>query len=59
MLALPFGSESGVAGLAAAIVIANDQSGRKTCGFNEESRVLVIGSEAVTDPYIHARIMAG
>ena len=51
--------ETGVAGLAAAIAIASNQRLRTACGFDRESRVLLIGSEGVTDPEIYAEIMEG
>jgi diaminopropionate ammonia-lyase len=51
--------ESGVAGLAASIAIASNPGLRSACGFDSESRVLLIGSEGVTDPAIYAQIMAG
>jgi diaminopropionate ammonia-lyase len=49
--------ESGVAGLAALIEAAGSTEMRKNLALNEESRVLLIGSEGVTDPDIFAEIM--
>ncbi len=64
-LARPAGSdpvieagESGVAGLAALIEASKDPELRATLELNEYSRVLLIGSEGITDPDIYARIMA-
>jgi diaminopropionate ammonia-lyase len=49
--------ESGVAGLAALIAAAGSTEMRRLLALDEASRVLVIGSEGVTDPDIFARIM--
>jgi len=51
--------ESGIAGLVAAVVIASNPILRSTFGFDRGSRVLLIGSEGITDPEIYAQIMAG
>ena len=63
-LARPTGSdpaieagESGVAGLAALIEAAGSIEMRNNLALNEASRVLLIGSEGVTDPDIFAEIM--
>ena len=49
--------ESGVAGLAALIEVATSMDLRGKLALDKASRVLVIGSEGVTDPDIFARIM--
>lgn len=66
LLARPMGDdprieagESAVAGLAALIAARQDSELSKILGLNAQSRVLLIGSEGVTDPEIFARIMAG
>lgn len=51
--------ESAVAGLAALIAIAQAPELLNNMGFNDASRVLLIGSEGVTDPHVFAQIMAG
>ncbi len=51
--------ESAVAGLAALIAARHDPELSETLGLNAQSRVLLIGSEGVTDPDIFAAIMAG
>jgi len=51
--------ESAVAGLAALIVAAGRPDLRKALMLDDASRVLLIGSEGVTDPEIFAAIMAG
>ncbi|WP_264212403.1 diaminopropionate ammonia-lyase [Leisingera thetidis] len=51
--------ESAVAGLAALIAACQSAEMKKTLGLDEGSRVLLIGSEGVTDPAIFAAIMAG
>ena len=63
-LARPTGSdpaieagESGVAGLAALIEAAGSHALRGQLGLDAQSRVLLIGSEGVTDPAIFAEIM--
>lgn len=50
--------ESGVAGLAALIAAAQQPELRTALGLGPKSRVLLIGSEGVTDPAIYARVMA-
>ena len=51
--------ESGVAGLAALTEACKDPGLMRKLGLAAQSRVLLIGSEGVTDPEIHVRIMAG
>ena len=51
--------ESAVAGLAAVIAACQSGEMKETLGLNENSRVLLIGSEGVTDPAIFAAIMEG
>lgn len=50
--------ESAVAGLAALIEAASSAGLREALGLGEHSRVLLIGSEGVTDPDIFAEIMS-
>lgn len=50
--------ESGVAGLAALLAAAEDRALREAMDLGRASRVLLIGSEGVTDPEIHADILA-
>ncbi|MEQ8651634.1 MAG: diaminopropionate ammonia-lyase [Kiloniellales bacterium] len=66
LLARPLGAdpkieagESAVAGLAAAIVAARRPDLRRALGLEEESVVLVFGSEGITDPAIYAQMMEG
>lgn len=49
--------ESGVAGLAALIEAAGSEDLRKKLGLTADARILLIGSEGVTDPAIFAEIM--
>ncbi len=51
--------ESAVAGLAALIAACKAPEMKKTLGLDESARVLLIGSEGVTDPAIYAAIMEG
>lgn len=51
--------ESAVAGLAALIAACQDADLKSALGLDAGSRVLLIGSEGVTDPEIYARIMEG
>lgn len=51
--------ESAVAGLAALIAVSRDPCITGRIGLTARSRVLLFGSEGVTDPDIFARIMAG
>ena len=50
--------ESAVAGLAALIAATQDQALKTKLGLNENSNVLLIGSEGATDPDIYNEIMA-
>lgn len=66
LLARPMGTddaleagESAVAGLAAVIAARSDAALSDQLGLDGKSRVLLIGSEGVTDPEIFARIMEG
>lgn len=66
LLARPLGDdpvieagESAVAGLAALIAARKNPKLSETLGLNAQSRVLLIGSEGVTDPEIFSNIMAG
>ena len=66
LLARPMGAddaleagESAVAGLAAVIAARSDAALSDQLGLDAKSRVLLIGSEGVTDPEIFARIMEG
>ena len=49
--------ESAVAGLAALIAIAKDDAAREQLGLDENSRVLVIGTEGATDPDAYETIV--
>lgn len=49
--------ESAVAGLAAAIGIAQDDAQRQSLGIDGQSRLLFYGSERDTDPELYARIV--
>ena len=49
--------ESGVAGLAGLIEAANDQQCRIMLGLDEQSRVLVFGTEGATDPESYHKIV--
>jgi len=51
--------ESGIAGLAALVAARQDDNLSSQLGLNSESRVLLIGSEGVTDPEIFEAIMRG
>ena len=51
--------ESGIAGLAALIATRHDEDLSAKLGLGAQSRVLLIGSEGVTDPAIFAMIMDG
>ncbi|MEP2639545.1 diaminopropionate ammonia-lyase [Roseobacter sp.] len=50
--------ESGVAGLCAVIAAAKQSDLRRSLHLDANSRVVVIGSEGVTDPRIYAQIVA-
>jgi diaminopropionate ammonia-lyase len=49
--------ESGVAGVAALIVVAQDAGARDHIGFGDEARVLVIGSEGATDEEMYRQVV--
>ncbi|WP_454726630.1 MULTISPECIES: diaminopropionate ammonia-lyase [Cupriavidus] len=49
--------ESAVAGLAAAIAAMQDPAARAALGLGAHSRLLLIGSEADTDPELYARLV--
>ena len=49
--------ESGVAGLAGFLLAAADPAARKKLGLNSESRVLLFGTEGVTDPVVYDEIL--
>ncbi|MEP4031850.1 diaminopropionate ammonia-lyase [Roseibium polysiphoniae] len=51
--------ESGVAGLCGLICAATQPNLRAALGLNESSRVVLIGSEGVTDPVIYDQIIKG
>lgn len=49
--------ESGVAGLAALLLAGRDPFGRTALGLEEDSRVLLFGTEGATDPALYARLV--
>lgn len=49
--------ESAVAGLAAALLAAQDSSARAALGLGPDSRVLLFGSEGDTDPALYAQLV--
>ena len=49
--------ESGVAALAGLLAACADSGSRKALGLDDDSRVLVIGSEGATDPVLYQRIV--
>lgn len=49
--------ESGVAGLAAAILACRSERMRHALDLDERSSILTIGSEGITDPVIHRQMM--
>lgn len=51
--------ESAVGGIAALISISRDSNLSGRLGLDDKSRILIFGTEGVTDPEIYARIMAG
>lgn len=64
LLASPQGSdpvivagESAVAGLAAALLSAQDSAARATLGLQSDSRVLLFGSEGDTDPVLYQQLV--
>ncbi len=51
--------ESAVAGLAAALVAAGNSQWRSALGLDEQSRVLVLGTEGATDPELYQSLVFG
>jgi diaminopropionate ammonia-lyase len=51
--------ESGVAGLCAVVAVAKQLTFRRNLCLDTNSRVVVVGSEGVTDPNVYAQIIAG
>ena len=51
--------ESGVAGLCAVLAAAKQPDLRRKLRLDANSRIVVIGSEGVTDPNVYAQIKAG
>ncbi len=51
--------ESGVAGLCAVVAAAKQPGLRRGLRLDSNSRIVVIGSEGVTDPNVYAQIIAG
>jgi diaminopropionate ammonia-lyase len=51
------GGESGVAGLAAALLAASDSSARQSLGITESSRIMTIGTEGATDPEVYQQLV--
>jgi diaminopropionate ammonia-lyase len=49
--------ESGVAGLAGAILVAQDDEARVKVGLTAESRILTIGTEGATDAAVYERLV--
>jgi diaminopropionate ammonia-lyase len=49
--------ESGVAGLAAFLLVAADQTARTELGLTTESRVLMFGTEGITDQQTYSAIL--
>ena len=49
--------ESGVAGLAGFLAMASDPGSRELLGLDEESRILVFGTEGATDPETYTEIV--
>ena len=49
--------ESAVAGLVGALGAAGNEAVRKELGLDENSRVMVFGSEGATDPELYERIV--
>ncbi len=65
LLARPLGGdpsieagESAVAGLAALIMASNHNELRSKLGLNEQSSVLLIGSEGITDPLVYQQLVS-
>ncbi len=51
------GGESGVAGLAALLTVAQDPEARETLGLSPDARVLVFGSEGATDEAMYEQVV--
>ena len=51
--------ESAVAGLAACLVAAQQPQWRDALGLNEQSRILVLGTEGATDPELYQQLVFG
>ncbi len=51
--------ETGAAGLAGLLAVAQEEGGRRTLGLTEEARVLVFNCEGATDPEAYGRIVSG
>jgi len=49
--------ESAVAGVAAAIATSQSAQARQVLGLNRDSRILLFGSEAATDPALYAQLV--
>jgi diaminopropionate ammonia-lyase len=49
--------ESGAAGLAGLLAVADDPRARQALGLNEDSRVLLINTEGATDPASYENIV--
>ncbi len=57
LLASPSEGESAVAGLAAAIGVAQQDDQRAALGLNAQSRLLFFGTERDTDPALYTRLV--
>ena len=51
--------ETGAAGLAGLLAVAQEEGGRRTLGLTEETRVLIFNCEGATDPEAYGRIVSG
>ncbi|MEO1502520.1 MAG: diaminopropionate ammonia-lyase, partial [Pseudomonadota bacterium] len=51
--------ESGVAGLCAVVAAAKQPALQRNLCLDANSRIVVIGSEGITDPNVYAQIIAG
>lgn len=51
------GGESGVAGLAAALLAVTDPSARQLLGISESSSIMTIGTEGATDPEVYQQLV--
>ena len=49
--------ESAVAGLAAALIASKDTHYRNTLGLNQQSKILVFGTEGATDPELYQQLI--